>query len=1097
MKQNLPVQLKAMAARFITFLAMVVVTATISLHAQSQGGELKGTVLDTDGEPLVGATVTMLDKNKVLSVVATDINGEFTLKGASGKTLRVTYIGYEAATVEVGNQTSMNIVLVSNTQALDEVVVVGFGTQKKETLTGAISVVKSQSLIESPTPNISNALVGRVPGVSGVQSSGEPGDNATTLRVRGVATMNSEGNDPLIVIDGVQSTIEMMNAIDPNEIQSISVLKDASSTAVYGVKGANGVILVTTKRGDSGAPKINLSYRFGITEMASKLKMLDSYRYALLRNEAVDNDGDVSKAPYRFDDNELWKFQVGRDYTPDEIDAMNISDAQKAMLANSPALYYRNNDRYNEMFGGTSPTQQFNVNISGGTDRVKYFASIGYLDQTGLFDLAKFQNVDNNTKNQRYNFRSNVDIELHKTLTLSVDVNGSFTHNSGILGKDGDVSSASSRHKQMLVQVLSTSPFGAPGFIDGKLIGNYISDLNPLEGRGTGWTTPAYIMQCNLLDTRQSNVSTTVRLRHKMDYLTKGLSISGAVSYDDTYRKSRTEYREPQIYKVGRNPNNPNELLFFGGIAKPATVNDNVSSYNYKRNSLYLEAKVDYNRTFGLHNVTALALISASQQKNPSLAFLVPSGMIGSAGRLTYSFDNRYFAEFNVGYNGSENFRKGKRFGFFPAYSLGWILTNEHFFPRNDYVTYVKFRGSYGEVGNDKIGGNRFLYLPSSWSFNSSKNIDSGHGAYFGYTDGSALPAYYQGAYESRLGNPNVTWERAKKTNIGVELSFFKNRQLTVVADIFNEDRDDILWDLTTTPVVVGATPPKDNIGKMNNKGYEIQVTWTDWIRDFSYSVSAGVSYAKNTIKYMDEPENPYYWMNTTGYSYGQYKGYHSDGFYNNPEEAFNRPYVTKDGNKVQSGDIRYIDLNGDGVIDSKDEAPIGYSNLPRYTFNANVSLAWKGFSISALFTGACNGSMPINSFYMINPFYMDTGSAQTFHYDNRWTPEKVEAGITPTWPRASMRNLDSQNGLANDLYLQKTDYIKLKNLEIAYLYSGSLVKKIGLSSVRIYLSGNNLVTWSDMLPGFDPEQADTGGAKDGYLYPPTRSYNIGVNVSF
>lgn len=1095
MKQNWPVHVKAVTARFFTILMLSVLSMTSVAGAQGSGREISGRVLDTEGEPLIGATVMLKDGAKVLNGVLTDVDGGFRLKAKPGNQLEVTYIGYVSATIKVGDKTSYEIVLTSNSQELDEVVVVGYGTQKKETLTGAISVVKNATLVESPTANISNALVGRVPGVSGIQSSGEPGDNETTLRIRGVATMNSEGNDPLIVIDGVQSTLEMMNAIDPNEIQSISVLKDASSTAVYGVKGANGVVLVTTKRGSSGAPKINLSYRFGITELTSKLKMLDSYRYALLRNEAIDSDGDVSKEQYRFDKYELWKFLAGRDYTPDEIDAMDITDAQKAQLMNSPALYYRSDDRYEDMFGGTAPTQQFNVNISGGMERVKYFASVGYLDQTGLFDLAKYQNVDNNTKNQRYNFRSNVDIDIHKNLSLSVDVSGSFQHNSGILGKDGDITSASSRHKQMLVQVLSAAPFAGPGIVDGKLVGNYISDLNPLEGRGTGWSTPAYIIQCQLLDTRMSNVSATLRLRHKMDYITKGLAISGAVSYDDSYRKSRVEQREPQIYKVGRNPENPNELLFFGGITKPTTVNDNYKSYNYKRNSLYLEAKIDYNRNFGPHSVTALALVSASQQRNPSLQFLVPTGMIGSAGRIAYSYDNRYFAEFNVGYNGSENFPKGKRFGFFPAYSVGWILTNEHFFPKNDFVTFIKFRGSYGEVGNDKIGGSRFLYLPSAWSY--ASGIDKANGAYFGFTDGSAYPAYYEGAYESRLGNPDVTWERAKKTNIGIELSFFKNRQLSILADLFKEDRDNILWNRSTTPGVVGATPPKDNIGKMSNKGYEVQVTWSDVIHDFSYSIGAGVSYAKNTIEYMDEPDNPYPWMNTTGFSYGQYKGYHSDGFYNNPDEAFNRPYVTRDGNKVQPGDIRYIDLNGDGVIDAKDEAPIGYSNLPRYTFNATLSLAYKGFSVSALFTGARDGSMPINSFYMINPFYMNTGSAQEFHYDGRWTQEKADAGITPTWPRASLRNLDSQNGLANDLYLQSTDYIKLKNLEVAYTYSGKFVKKVGISSVRIYVSGNNLITWSDMLPGYDPEQADTGGAKDGYLYPPTRSYNIGLNVSF
>jgi hypothetical protein len=287
------------------------------------------------------------------------------------------------------------------------------------------------------------------------------------------------------------------------------------------------------------------------------------------------------------------------------------------------------------------------------------------------------------------------------------------------------------------------------------------------------------------------------------------------------------------------------------------------------------------------------------------------------------------------------------------------------------------------------------------------------------------------------------------------------------------------------------------NIGKMENKGYEIQAPWSDSVGGFYYSIGGGVSYCVNKILYMDEAQNPYEWMNSTGYSYGQYKGYHTEGFYNTVEEALNRPYITTDGNKVQPGDIRYIDLNGDGVIDSKDRAPIGWSNLPRYTFNGNITLSYKGIGISALFTGAAQGSMPIASHYMLNPFYMQTGSAQWFHYDGRWTAEKAAAGDRITWPRASLRNEDTQNGLMNDLYLQSTAFFRLKNLEVSYLIKGKLLSKAHISSMKVYLSGNNLFTVSGMIPGYDPEQSDSGGAADGYLYPMTRSYNIGVNIQF
>lgn len=1089
-----------MKCRFISAV-LAVCTMALSLSAQNNTvGTIAGKVVDSDGQAVPGATIVLMNAARTIGGTVTDLEGSFSMKADPANSIMVSCLGYVTQTVKVGNTRNFSFVLQPDSEMLGEVVVVGYGAQKKETLTGSISVVRNDALIESPTNNLSNALVGRVAGVSALQSSGEPGDNEATLRIRGIATLNSEGQDPLVVIDGVQSTMEVMNTLDPNEIQSVSVLKDASATAVYGVQGANGVVIVTTRRGTVGTPKINVSYRFGITELATQLEMLDSYRYALLRNEAIMNDGDESKNQYLFDEYQIWKFQANRDYTPDEVVLMpGLTDAQRDHLINSPALYYRSEDWYDKQFGGVAPQQQFNINISGGGDRVRYFTSVGWTQQDGLFRNGVYGNIDNNTHYNRYNFRSNIDVDITRNLKLSVDLNGSIAHNRGILGKDGDVSSAGSRHKQMLVQILSAAPFAGPGILDGKLVDEYVKSLNPLDGMGTAYSATAYLIGCSLLDTRTSNMNASIRLDHEMDYLTRGLKIGLAVSYHDMYKKSRVEKRSAPTYKVGRNPEDPTEILFFGGVVSPTDVTDNSSSYNYKQNSMYLEGRIEYNRTFNRHSVSALALFNAQQKRNPGLQYNVPSGMLGSAFRATYSYDNRYFVEFDAGYNGSENFPEGKRFGFFPAASLGWILTNEPFFPENNILTYFKIRASYGEVGNDKVGGSRYLYLPSTWAYTSGMNSDGvggGKGAYFGKTDGSAPPIYYEGAVESRLGNPDVTWERARKTNIGVDFNLFKDK-VQVNADIFNEDRNDILWNYGSTPGFIGATPPMGNIGKMNNKGYEVQITYADRYGDFFYSIGAGASYSVNKILYMDEPENPYYWMNRTGYSYGQYKGYHTDGFYNNDEEAMNRPYITTDGNKVQAGDIRYIDLNGDGIIDSKDVAPIGYSNLPRYTFNGNLTLGYKGFLISALFTGAAQGSMPIASHYMLNPFYMQTGSAQGFHYDGRWTPEKAAAGKKITWPRASLRNEDTQNGLMNELYLQSTDFFRLKNLEVSYTFKSRLLQKAKISAIRVYANGNNLFTVSKMLPGYDPEQSDSGGAADGYLYPLTRSYNMGVNIQF
>ena len=472
---------------------------------------------------------------------------------------------------------------------------------------------------------------------------------------------------------------------------------------------------------------------------------------------------------------------------------------------------------------------------------------------------------------------------------------------------------------------------------------------------------------------------------------------------------------------------------------------------------------------------------------------------MGLAGRVTYDYDRRYLIEGNMGYNGTENFAPGKRFGFFPAFSLGWVVTNEKFFPKNNIVTYLKLRGSYGEVGNDQVGGRRFLYLPSTWGYGYEGYRNDGYGAggyYFGSSDGTTKDPFYTGAWETRVGNPNVTWERAKKSNAGIDLNMFKDR-LTINADVFQEKRDNILWNRGTVPGIVGSDLPASNIGKVTNKGYEIQVHWGDKIGEFTYGIGGNVSYAKNKIDYRDEPNNPHPWMNETGYAIGQYRGYLTNGFYNTWQEVMQRPYSRFDGNKVQPGDLRYVDVNGDGVIDEKDRVPIGYANFPRYTFGANLNVGYKGFEISVLFTGTAQGSMPLD-FYTRNPFYMGTGAAFQHQYDGRWTPEKAQNGITPTFPRASMRTGDNINGLFSDFWLLSTDHIKLKNIEVSYLLQKKMwLDKAGISSVKLSVSGNNLYTWSKMHDGYDPEQQDSNGAASGYLYPMTRTYSVGLNVQF
>ncbi len=1056
---------------------------------------IRGKVSDELLNPLPQASVIELGTtNGTLA----DSAGNFTLSVPNSSTLQISYVGFLTQEVSVSSGNTYIEVMLVPPGTIDSVVVVGYGTQRKETVTGAISTISDEALTRTPVANVSNMLVGQVPGINALQASGEPGINASTIRIRGLSTINANGQEPLVVIDGIQNTFEVLNGIDPNEVDNISVLKDASATAVYGVKGANGVIIVTTKRGRSGRPQVSITQNFGVTQLSTQLNLLGSYEYALFRNEALKNDfgDDPSNNRYIFTEEELWKFQNNRDYTPEEVDAMNLTDAQKQTLLNSPALYYSSHNYFDEMLGKIGPQYQTNINISGGTENVKYFTSVGYFNQQGLFRNANYGGANINSQYDRYNFRSNFDFNLLKYFTLTVDVSSQFAKSGGMLGheQDGDPTSQYARYKSIMGNVLLSPPYAGPGIVDGKLINSYVVSTNPLEQRLGAWgRSPITSLYDNsYMDRYFTNLNANVRLKHIMDYVTTGLSLTGTVSYNDNYIKGISSQRYVPSYAMRRSPENPNDLIFYGGTTAPTNIEDYYRSYKWRR--MYFEAAANYSNNFGKHAVTALFLGNAQKTYAPDLLYNVPAGLMGFAGRATYDYDRRYLAEINIGYNGSENFPEGSRFGFFPAFSLGWVVSNENFLSKNDIISYLKIRASYGEVGNDLIGGRRFLYLPSTWGYVSNWYYS---GYYFGNSNGSSKDPYYEGAVETSVGNPNVTWERAVKKNLGVELNMFRNR-LTFVGDIFHEKRNNILWAVGTIPGIVGSDLPPANIGKVTNGGYEIQLGWNDNINNFRYGVKFNMAYAKNRIDYIAEPPFPYPWMNQTGYSIGQYKGYISDGFYDSNEEAAQHLYSGFDGNTVQAGDIRYKDLNADGMLDARDMAPVGYSNLPRYNFSSTVNFGYKGFAVNLLFIGAAQGSLMLTDLYIRNPFYMRYGAAMQWQYDGRWTPEKAAQGITPTYPRASIRTNDNINGLPSDFWLLSTDFLRFKNAELSYTFQNlHLFNKLNISNLKMYVNGNNLATWDKLIPGIDPEQADTGGASSGYVYPMTRIYNFGINVQF
>jgi len=563
------------------------------------------------------------------------------------------------------------------------------------------------------------------------------------------------------------------------------------------------------------------------------------------------------------------------------------------------------------------------------------------------------------------------------------------------------------------------------------------------------------------------------------------------VNYQDNYNRITRINPSIPAYSVQRNLENPNILEFFGG----AVGQDGFGQWGYSNwNKLYLDGGLDWADSFGLHNLSVLFLGKASKYYMPwdSNNTNTPSGVIGLVGRVTYNYNECYLLEVNMGYNGTEQFRKGKRFGYFPAYSAGWVPTNEKFFPKNQWISFAKIRASYGEVGNDLLGNDRrYLYLPNTYLLE--------QGGYWWGNTGNTASDYYQGVAEGTLGNPNVTWEKVKKTDAGIELKLFTDR-LSVTYDYFSETRNDILTTLGIIPGIYGVESwkvPPANVGKTSNKGYEIVMGWADRIRKFGYSIEGNLSYSKNKIIYRAEAPNPYYWMNQTGFSIGQRFGLKSDGLFNTVEELANRPYNNYTSNKATLGDIRYVDLNGDGIINNEDVAPIGYPNFPQYAYGIKVRLDYKGLDVSALFSGTANGSYYINPGLSM-PYYKYAGNAWQWEYDGRWTPEKYAAGETSTYPRAIFNPTPSENNfLTSDYWMFSNDYFKLKNMEIGYTVPANrkVMKQAGISSLRIYVNGNNLVTFRNAMRklGIDPETTDGST----YIYPLTRVFNMGFNIQF
>lgn len=1031
----------------VAFLVISLVCGTNpSAYAQQRGRTrvITGRVTDSSGEPLAGV-VLAYDADSGKTGEITDSDGKFRLQApAAAITVEISYLGFATQNIRIPEgQQYLEVTMVSDEEWIDESVVVAFGRQKKETVTGAISMVQTKDLIQTPQANVSNMLTGRLPGLLAVQRSGEPGEDFSTLRIRGVGTFaTGEGSqEPLVMVDGIETN--NFNNIDPNEIESLSILKDASATAVYGVRGANGVILITTKRGSDGKPKISYSGNVAMTQFTDLRETMNAYEYATSYNQAVLLDTYITQSAYtpRFTDEEVIKY---RDHT-------------------DPVLYPDMN-WYDLMLQKHSYTTQHNINVSGGVNKVKYFISVGYYNQQGLFNQTSLlEGYDLQSVYERYNFRSNLDVNVTKRLSLKINIASQMENRSGNATPDG-----TTRLMELIGRANSVC---TPGIIDGKIVYSPLSSSNPMVAFYQNGNKYRY----------NNNLTGAISMDYQIPGV-PGLSLAAKISYENAYVHQRVYNKSAVMtYQIAQKENGDY-------IYVPLNTDSQFSasqSFDKDRRT-YLEVGLNYARKFAnAHNVSALLLYNQSRRVNPHLALKVPNSYQGLVGRVTYDFKNRYLFEVDLGYNGTENFAPGKRFGFFPAYSLGWVLTEEPFWRKNDVLNFFKIRGSYGEVGNDRIGGERFLYMEDTY-------VNEGGVYYFGGVNTGYNS--YGVVGEGKIGNPELTWERAKKINAGLELTMWQSR-IRFTGDWFLENRDNILANRNTTPVLFGGNAPAANLGKMRNTGFDAELSFTDTVGDFSYWVKGNYTYAHNTILDMDEIPSPYVYTQRTGQILDQYFGLICDGMYNTWEELADpsRPKSSWNNDRLQPGDLKYRDINGDGIIDDYDRVPIGYSNFPEIVFGASFGFNWKGVDFSVLFQGATHVSIQYSRLFTRG--FSEEYSAPRYLLES-WSQDRYEQGLPTPFPRLSVGNdVNKHNYQASTFWTRDASYLRLKNAEIGYTLPAHLIRRFGMSQLRVFLSGNNIYTWTRMFKGVDPEAAQQ---RDNYdCYPVTSMYNIGATVTF
>ena len=1029
----------------IPYLFLLMLFSFVTASAQ-KGITVRGTVLDSNGETIIGASVVLKGNNSIGTI--SDIDGNFVLTVPNEKsTLIVSYVGMKPQEVKVVSKGLFKVVLEDDTKQLEEVVVVGYGQQKKASVVGAITQTTGKVLERAAgISDIGAALTGNLPGVITTQSSGMPGEEEPKITIRGTSSWNN--SDPLVLVDGIERP---MSSVDIASVQSISVLKDASATAVYGVKGANGVILVTTKRGTEGAAQINIAAN-ATMKIPSKLpNKLDSYDALMARNMAIEHE--LSLYP------DSWSYIKPQSIINKYRNPANLEEAER----------YPNVDWQDVLFKDYAMSYNANVNVSGGTRFVKYFASVDYVHEGDLFDVFdNGRDYNSGYGYDRINVRSNLDFQITKSTVFKVNVAGSNGYKKTPYNNSNYDSSADWSIAQQWAGAYNIAPdVFLPKYSDGSwgYYPNISNVTNSAENVSLGGT----------MTTTTTQITTDFALEQDLSFITKGLSARAMVSWDNTfvewkrgindlYNDAQHKWINPDTGEVSykKSYDNNTGFDFMQGVMWN-TEGGEVKNWATQRNLNY-QAQLNWARSFGKHNVTLMGLFSRQETATGSE---IPHYREDWAFRTTYNWADRYFIEYNGAYNGSEKFSKENRFAFFNSGAIGWMVSEEpfmKFLKERRILDMLKIRASYGEIGDDNVK-TRWLYM-NQWAYGgtSSLDVDRGESPYTWYR-------------ESAVGNSDVHWEKVKKLNFGIDYSFLDGLFAGSV-EVFRDKRTDILVGGSdrAIPSYFGTTAVTANLGKVRTKGYELELrinkTFSNKMRVWA---NMSMTHAENKILEKDDAPLLAGYQKVAGYAIGQNKAYIDNGYLNSYDDVIGSPQHDTNNSQRLPGDYYIVDFNGDGVVDSKDQAPYGYSDTPQNTYNATLGFEWKGFSAFVQFYGVNN----VTRVVQLTSF----GSQMNTVYDQgSWWSEAGDAAdvVTPRW-------LSKVSGYSNGTqYYYDGSYIRLKNAD-------GWVRKLGVKNLKIYLNGNNLWVWSKMP---DDRESNFAGSGNQGAYPTVKRFNLGVKFT-